>query len=103
MVTVPVGQALVAKMAPDDMRARYMAIYGFSWMIPNALGFYLAGLIIDNLDPRWVWYACGIVGLIAVGLFFSMHIHERMAAEKALPARRAVGFSGTSTGTAEGS
>lgn len=88
MVTVPIGQALVARMAPDAMRARYMAFYGFSWMIPNALGFYLAGLIIDNLDPRWVWYACGLVGLLAGGIFFTMHVHERTTAEDAVPAQK---------------
>jgi hypothetical protein len=26
----------------------------------------MAGLVIDNLDPRIVWYAAGVISLIAV-------------------------------------
>ncbi|NIS82332.1 MAG: MFS transporter [Anaerolineales bacterium] len=84
MLTAPVGQALVAQMAPDDMRGRYMAVYGFSWMIPNALGFYLAGLVIDNLDPRWLWYVAGFIGLIAASAFYFMHLRE-VAQAKRIP------------------
>ena len=66
MITIPVAQALVARFSPADMRGRYMAIYGFSWTIPFALGPLMAGLVIDNLDPRLVWYAAGVISVIAV-------------------------------------
>ena len=66
MITVPVAQALVVRFSPEDMRGRYMAIYGFSWTIPFAFGPLMAGLVIDNLDPRLVWYAAGVLSLIAV-------------------------------------
>ena len=69
MMTVPTSQALVAQLAPEDMRGRYMAVFGFTWVIPSALGPLLAGLIMDNADPRWVWYAAGLVGLVATGAF----------------------------------
>lgn len=69
MITVPVAQALVARFSPEDMRGRYMAIYGFSWTIPFALGPLLAGLVMDNLNPNLVWYAAGVLSLIAVGGF----------------------------------
>jgi MFS family permease len=77
MLTAPVGQALAAQMAPDDMRGRYMAFYGFSWSLPNAVGFYLAGLILDNYDPRILWYAAGLVGLIATASFLAMHLQKQ--------------------------
>ena len=73
MIVAPVGQALVAKFAPEDMRGRYMAIFGFSWAIPFAVGPYLAGLILDNYEPQWLWYAAGMVGLLAVAGFYSLH------------------------------
>jgi len=38
MIVVPVGQALVARLAPEDMRGRYMAFYGLCWTIPAAVG-----------------------------------------------------------------
>ncbi len=69
MLHVPVSQALVARLAPEDMRGRYMAVSGLSWAIPFALGPLFAGLIMDNTDPRWVWYAAGIVGLVAASIF----------------------------------
>jgi MFS family permease len=73
MIVAPVGQALVAKFSPEDMRGRYMAVFGFSWAIPFAIGPYLAGLILDNYDPRWLWYAAGMVGMLAVAGFYSLH------------------------------
>ena len=69
MLVVPVSQALVARMSPEAMRGRYMAVYGFSWVIPMALGPFLAGLIMDNTDPRWVWYASLLVGLTSTGIY----------------------------------
>ncbi len=69
MLTAPTSQALVARFAPEDMRGRYMAVFGFNWVIPSIIGPLLAGLIMDNGDPRWVWYAAGLVGLVAAGAF----------------------------------
>ena len=46
-----------------------MAVFGFSWVIPSAVGPLLAGLVMDNTDPRWVWYGAGIIGLVAAGAF----------------------------------
>lgn len=69
MLVSPVGQAIVARLAPEDMRGRYMAVFGFSWVIPSAVGPLLAGLVMDNADQRWVWYGAGVIGLIAAGAF----------------------------------
>jgi MFS family permease len=77
MLVAPVAQAFVAEIAPADMRGRYMAMYGFSWTIPTAIGPILAGLIMDNLNPRLVWYAAGLLGLLAA-LTFSM-LHRRIS------------------------
>ncbi len=87
MVVMPTAQALVAKIAPADMRGRYMAVFGFSWMIPQAVGPLLAGLIMDNADPRWVWYAAGLVGLVAAAAFtlLSRRVETQEDAESPLP------------------
>jgi MFS family permease len=66
MIVVPVGQAIVARIAPEAMRGRYMASYGLSWTIPSAVGPWAAGLIMDNYDPNWVWYASGIASALSV-------------------------------------
>jgi MFS family permease len=77
MIVMPVGQALVARFAPGDMRGRYMAFYGLSWTIPAAVGPWAAGLIMDNYDPNWVWYAAGVICAIATAAFYFLHFKTR--------------------------
>jgi len=93
MVVMPTAQAMVAKIAPEDMRGRYMAIWGFGWSIPSAVGPLLAGLVMDNYDPRWVWYGAGLSCLIgAISFVLLRRRTERAvdsvarAAEAAAPA-----------------
>jgi MFS family permease len=73
MIVSPVAQSLVARFAPEDMRGRYMAIFGISWSIPFMIGPLLAGLILDNLDPNLLWYIAGFIGLLAVLGFLYLH------------------------------
>jgi MFS family permease len=73
MVMIPVSNALIFQFAPQEMRGRYSFVYGLSWGISFAAGPVLAGLIMDNLDPNWLWYACGILGMVAGVGFLSLH------------------------------
>ena len=73
MMTAPIGQAIAAKMAPADMRGRYMAIYGFSWAIPSATGLILAGVVTENMGGNWVWYFSIILSVVAALGFVSLH------------------------------
>jgi MFS family permease len=66
MILIPVAQALVAQFAPEDMRGRYMAVYGIAWSIPFAIGPYLAGLVMEKIDPNWVWYGSAVVCVFAI-------------------------------------
>jgi hypothetical protein len=74
MFVSPTGQAIVARLAPEDMRGRYMAIFGFSWVIPMAVGPLLAGMVMDNFNPNWVWYAAGILGIASAGAFYLLEM-----------------------------
>jgi MFS family permease len=65
MITVPISNATVVNMAPTDMRGRYSAVFGISWGIPFAVGPYLAGLLMDNYNPDWLWYACAVIAAVA--------------------------------------
>jgi MFS family permease len=73
MVAIPVANAEVINFAPEDMRGRYGAVYGISWMLPFAVGPYLAGLLMDNYDPNLLWYACGVCGTLATVGFLILH------------------------------
>jgi len=78
MVIIPVAQAYVGNAAPEDMRGRYSGVMGFSWMIPWMIGPLLAGLIMDNGDPNWVWYGSAILGMIAaLGFLWLRKSHDR--------------------------
>ena len=77
MIIDPLSQALAAKFAPAEMRGRYMAALHFSLSISNLFTPYLAGLVIDNYEPRWIWYTCGIVGSLAILGFTSLYLHTR--------------------------
>ncbi|MBE9470731.1 MAG: MFS transporter [Chloroflexi bacterium] len=90
MVVMPTSQALVARIAPEDMRGRYMAVFGFGWVIPQAVGPLLAGLVMDNADPRWVWYAAGLLGLVGAAAFVLLRRRAEQAAEKAIRVAEAV-------------
>jgi MFS family permease len=87
MLAAPVGQAIVANLAPEDMRGRYMAFYGFSFAIPGVVGTLIAGAVMDYLDPNWVWYGAGLLGLIATGMYLVMANQQAQQQEQeTLPA-----------------
>ena len=69
MVHMPVAQSLAAFFSPANMRGRYMAVFGLGWAIPNSVAPFMAGLVMDNYDPYWVWYFSGVLAIIAVICF----------------------------------
>ncbi len=80
MIVVPTSQALAANFAPEDMRGRYMAVYGLSWALPSTLGPAAAGYVLDNFNPNLLWYIGGI--LCAVAAFFFYLLHLRLGTQK---------------------
>ena len=64
MVFFPTQQSLVARLAPEDLRGRYMAVAGLAFSLPNMVGPTLAGLLLDRADPNLLWYVGAILCLI---------------------------------------
>ena len=73
MIIAPVEQSLVAHFAPEAMRGRYMAVNALAWVLPVSVGPLGAGFIMDNLDPRFLWFIAGGIGLIDVTGFLLLH------------------------------
>lgn len=70
MVVAPIVMTLVANIAPEDMRGRYMAAFHLGWGIATSIGPFAAGVIMDNYEPNWVWYAGGIIcSMVALGYY----------------------------------
>lgn len=65
MVYFPTQQSIVAKLAPEDMRARYMATAGLAFSLPNIIGPSLGGLLLDRTDPTLLWYLAGLTCVLA--------------------------------------
>jgi len=86
MIEMPVSNALVVRLAPPEMRGRYIALSGLSWDIPSAIGPLAAGLIIDNYNPNLVWYAGGALALVASLGFLILHPAARARLAQPQPA-----------------
>ena len=65
MIVSPLSQTITVRLASKDKMARYMAVNGLSWMLPSLFGVILAGLVMEKMNPNWVWYFGGIFLLIA--------------------------------------
>jgi len=74
MIVVPTSQALAANFAPEEMRGRYMALFGMSWAIPSIFGPAAAGMILDNLNPNLLWYLVGILCAMAAFGYYALHL-----------------------------
>ena len=85
MIIIPVGHALVVQLAPEAMRGRYIAVFGLSWALPQAVGPWAAGIILDNYDPNLVWYLCGALAALAALGFVSLYPRSRERLASATP------------------
>ena len=74
MVIMPTASALATNFAPEDMRGRYMAVFGLSWAIPATVGPSAAGLILDNYNPNLLWYVGAIICAVSVVSFYGLHL-----------------------------
>ncbi len=85
MIWAPVSNALVAMFAPENKRGRYMAAFGFSGGIPFAVGPLLAGQFLDSGNGNWLWYACGIVGILGTLSFLALNQMLKRSRRNAQP------------------
>jgi MFS family permease len=74
MVIMPTASALAANFAPEDMRGRYMAVFGLSWALPATVGPSAAGLILDNFNPNLLWYIGALICAVSVLSFYFLHL-----------------------------
>jgi MFS family permease len=77
MIVIPSSSALAARLAPEAMRGRYMAILGASWVISATLGPSAGGYLLDNYSPNLIWYACGLLSVAAIVGFLALDLRTR--------------------------
>lgn len=72
MILVPTTTTFTSRLAPPDMRARYMSLYTLTWTIGTGLGPLLAGFASELFSPRAMWYAAGLAGFAAFLIFLNI-------------------------------
>jgi MFS family permease len=78
MVFFPTQYAIVAQLAPEDMRGRYMATAGLAFSLPNIVGPALGGFLLDRAEPSLLWVLAsslclaGLLGFAALRRPFSL-------------------------------
>jgi MFS family permease len=65
LINIPTATALVANMAPPDMRARYMGLSSLGWAAALGFGPVLGGFLNDRISPVAMWYGGLVLGLVA--------------------------------------
>jgi MFS family permease len=69
MILVPTTTTFTSRLAPEEMRARYMSLYTLTWGIGTGIGPLLGGVMGDSFGPRSMWFSAGVVGFAGFLLF----------------------------------
>ncbi len=64
MISLPVGAAYVAELAPAELRGRYNGANGLTWALSLIVG-PSAGMALFAWDPRALWLASAVCGALA--------------------------------------
>jgi MFS family permease len=73
LIWAPTSIAFVAKVAPIDMRGRYMGVYGMVIGVSWGVGPILSGYFYDNISPVSIWHlslaqaTLGTVAFVLIG------------------------------------
>jgi predicted MFS family arabinose efflux permease len=70
LLVMPTASTLVANIAPDNMRARYLGILWLGWPIGSGIGPVIGGLLNDHIAPVAIWYGSGTMATIGMVIFF---------------------------------
>jgi MFS family permease len=72
LLVAPTGTAMIANLAPPDMRARYMGIFSLTYTVGSGFGPVMGGFLNDNLAPVAIWYGGALCATISAGWFVWM-------------------------------
>jgi MFS family permease len=69
MCAMPVASALVAGLAPPQLRGRYMGTYGLTWTLAQVIAPGL-GMGLFALNPSLFWLVGGAIGVLSAAVAF---------------------------------
>lgn len=78
LMLFPTALTFIANIAPTEMRARYMGIFGLSWPLAAGIGPVIGGFLNDNFSPIAMWIgASGLAVIGAIGFITIMMYRRR--------------------------
>lgn len=86
MISMPIGGAYVADLAPTHQRGLYMGAYGMVWAVAFVCGPSL-GMVLFSYNHLVLWSLCGVLGLMAAAII-SADWRQRPAALPSNPAQQ---------------
>jgi MFS family permease len=69
MLWAPPSQAMIARIAPDDLRGAYLGAGGAMWPVAFALGPLIGLQVRSAYGDTAMWFAIAIAGVIAIALY----------------------------------
>jgi len=76
MILLPTSTTMVAALAPEQMRGRYMSVYTLTNGVGQGVGPLLGGFLSDMFFPAATWLGGGFVGLAGAAAFMAQAIHK---------------------------
>jgi MFS family permease len=77
LIQSPTASTYAANRAPEDMRGRYLSLYGLTWPLGAGVGPVLGGWLNDNINPQAIWIGALVIGLLSSTGFALMALAER--------------------------
>lgn len=84
IIGAPLIGPIVADLAPENMRGRYMGTVGMSFSAASMIGAPLGGWVMETFGARSVWLASGLLAVCAA--FFYAAVGRRLRARPPDPA-----------------
>lgn len=78
LIVVPTATTLVANLAPDHMRARYLGLLSLGYPIGSGLGPVIGGMLNDRIAPVAIWHGAAVMALLGtLGFVLLSRIWQR--------------------------
>lgn len=86
LMLMPTALTFIANIAPTDMRARYMGIFGLGWPLAAGVGPVIGGYLNDNFSPVAMWVGASGMAIIGAIGFVTIMLYRRRGKRKIAPA-----------------
>jgi len=73
ILQAPFMQSIVTDMAPVELRARYLGLFGMCYALAMTIGAPVGGEVLSRFGPKVLWGGTLVIAIIAVTLYLAIH------------------------------